>query len=176
MRRGMVAALDRLQGTRWYRLGARLCGASFTVRQATPEEMRMVLGMAGSVIVPRIPDEVQATLVVGVDRRSRLRGWCFLVRSDAASVTPVHTLIGLYVRTRSRRRGLGEALVTAVAQRAREDGAHELQLTVQQHDARAEALYRKLGFVAADDGSRPDGVAPERTMAGRGRVLLRLPL
>jgi ribosomal protein S18 acetylase RimI-like enzyme len=60
-------------------------------------------------------------------------GWC--------GIFSMHTL------TPHRRRGIGRTLVQALAQNARDRGAHQLYLQVERDNAPALALYRGLGFV-----------------------------
>lgn len=57
-------------------------------------------------------------------------------------------VLTLAVRPRSRRRGLGAALVAAALEAVERAGAHSLHLEVAQDNAPATALYAKLGFVA----------------------------
>lgn len=52
----------------------------------------------------------------------------------------------LAVRPERRRRGLGRALVEAVARAARDRGAETLFLQVRESNAAARALYREAGF------------------------------
>jgi ribosomal protein S18 acetylase RimI-like enzyme len=73
----------------------------------------------------------------------------------------------MYVRAAQRGLGLGEALVHAVLQAARErPGVLQVQLTVTQGNAAAEALYRRCGFV-------PWGIEP-LAMAEGGRHMAKV--
>jgi RimJ/RimL family protein N-acetyltransferase len=76
-------------------------------------------------------------------------------------------LFGMYVQAAHRGLGLGEALVKAVLQAARgQHGVRQVQLTVTQGNAAAEALYRRCGF-------EPWGVEP-MAMAEGGRFLAKV--
>lgn len=55
-------------------------------------------------------------------------------------------LLDLYVIPEERSQGVGRLLVTALARRARERGAAYLRLSVDEHNTRALAFYRRLGF------------------------------
>ena len=54
----------------------------------------------------------------------------------------------LYVREQERRAGLGQALVAAAIERARERGCGRIELDVSQQNANAWALYERMGFSA----------------------------
>ncbi|MGE5145210.1 MAG: GNAT family N-acetyltransferase [Candidatus Eiseniibacteriota bacterium] len=73
-------------------------------------------------------------------------------------------LLSIGVLPEARRRGLGRALVQAVADRAAGLGARVLHLEVADNNAPALGLYRSLGFL--ETGRRPgyyaDGAGPRR--------------
>jgi GNAT superfamily N-acetyltransferase len=54
----------------------------------------------------------------------------------------------LFVRDEDRRRGLGEALVRAAVERARERGCGRIELDVSESNHGAWALYERVGFSA----------------------------
>jgi GNAT superfamily N-acetyltransferase len=54
----------------------------------------------------------------------------------------------LFVREQDRRAGLGQALVAAAIERARERGCGRIELDVSQQNANAWALYERNGFSA----------------------------
>jgi ribosomal protein S18 acetylase RimI-like enzyme len=54
----------------------------------------------------------------------------------------------LFVREEDRRAGLGEALVAAAVERARERGCGRVELDVSQSNRSAWALYERVGFSA----------------------------
>jgi ribosomal protein S18 acetylase RimI-like enzyme len=54
----------------------------------------------------------------------------------------------LYVREQDRRAGLGQALVAAAIERARERGCGRIELDVSQQNPGAWALYERMGFSA----------------------------
>ena len=56
-------------------------------------------------------------------------------------------VVGFYIRPQWQSRGLGRALLMAVAGEARKMGACGLVLTVSPHNLRALNLYRSAGFV-----------------------------
>ncbi|XGX79655.1 Mycothiol acetyltransferase [Terrabacter sp. BE26] len=70
------------------------------------------------------------------------------------------TLFAMYVAPRARGRGVGEALVNAVLDEARQLGKSEVVLEVTSGNPTAEALYARCGFVRTgavhDHPRRPD--------------------
>jgi ribosomal protein S18 acetylase RimI-like enzyme len=59
---------------------------------------------------------------------------------------PVAKLSAIVVDQRYRQQGIGEALVSAIEQRARTIGCCLIFLTTAEHRAGAHAFYRRLGF------------------------------
>lgn len=81
--------------------------------------------------------------------------WCALVlgvlaRSDVEGVL---VLDGICVDDSQRGRGTGSALLEAASEHARAEGMHAVRLSVVDTNPRAEALYRRRGFVPVDSGS-----------------------
>ncbi|MXN48998.1 GNAT family N-acetyltransferase [Shinella kummerowiae] len=58
-----------------------------------------------------------------------------------------------------RGRGMGSALLSAIQREATRAGATAVLLSVEQHNARAQALYRNLGFRVVQDGGSHIGMA-----------------
>jgi ribosomal protein S18 acetylase RimI-like enzyme len=58
-----------------------------------------------------------------------------------------------------RGRGMGSALLSAIQREAARAGATAVLLSVEQHNARAQALYRNLGFRVVQDGGSHIGMA-----------------
>lgn len=81
----------------------------------------------------------RAALILGV-----------LARSD---VDGVLVLDGICVDGAARGRGTGSALLEAAADHARGQGLRAVRLAVVDTNPRAEALYRRRGFVPIDSGS-----------------------
>ncbi|MEV1330567.1 GNAT family N-acetyltransferase [Micromonospora costi] len=75
-------------------------------------------------------------------------------------------LISMFLRPDARGRGVGDALVEAVAQWARRSGADRLRLAVVPGNKAAVRLYERQGFVATDElgDLMPDGVHREQIM------------
>ncbi|MGH8981826.1 MAG: GNAT family N-acetyltransferase [Acidimicrobiales bacterium] len=84
--------------------------------------------------------------------------------SGTGPVDEVVELIGMWCAPRARGAGVGDALVAAIVQWARSQGAASLQLDVRVQNPFAIALYERQGFV--DEGlSTAVGVEfPERRM------------
>jgi RimJ/RimL family protein N-acetyltransferase len=108
-----------------------------------------------------------ASCVFGAFVQQRLAGVAGLSFEAREKQRHKATLFGMYVQAAHRGAGLGEALVLAVLQAARErPGVRQVQLTVTQGNASAEALYRRCGFEAW-------GVEP-MAMAEGGRFLAKV--
>ena len=75
-------------------------------------------------------------------------------------------LISMWVSPAGRGRGIGDRLVRAVAQWARQQGAAALRLAVAEDNEKAAALYRRNGFASTGElaGPMPDGMRMERVM------------
>ena len=75
-------------------------------------------------------------------------------------------LISMWVSPAGRGRGIGDRLVQAVAQWARQQGAAALRLTVAEDNEKAAALYRRNGFASTGEveGPMPDGMRMEMVM------------
>jgi GNAT superfamily N-acetyltransferase len=64
--------------------------------------------------------------------------------------------VSLGVEAAWRRRGIGRALLTALAERARSDGIEALSLSVDANNAPAVGLYQSMGFrTAGGDAGHP---------------------
>jgi ribosomal protein S18 acetylase RimI-like enzyme len=72
----------------------------------------------------------------------------------------LYTLISMWVAPEARGTGVGDALIEATCQWAREAGAGELRLDVKEDNVQAIRLYIRHGFV--DVG--PSGEGGERAM------------
>ncbi|WP_433130874.1 N-acetyltransferase family protein [Micromonospora sp. CA-240977] len=78
----------------------------------------------------------------------------------------VRELISMWVHPDARGKGVADRLVDEVARWARESGADRIRLSVMPDNARAKALYRRIGFRMTDETGDllPDGVRHEQVM------------
>jgi ribosomal protein S18 acetylase RimI-like enzyme len=74
-------------------------------------------------------------------------GWCDAIPGQAARGTAHVATLGVGVIQSRRGQGIGRKLIDAVMGKARAQGIEIIALSVQASNARAIALYRKLGFV-----------------------------
>lgn len=76
----------------------------------------------------------------------RVIGWCDITRNLLVGFTHSSRL-GMGVLAEYRRRGIGERLMAAALERAREIGIERVELGVFASNVAAKALYAKVGFV-----------------------------
>ena len=74
-----------------------------------------------------------------------------------------HSTFGICIRRDYQEKGVGSALMSRLAEVAADVGPPVMHLTVQKANARAVALYRKMGFRAVREGMRGEllGFPPE---------------
>ncbi len=83
---------------------------------------------------------------VAVDEGSQVVGWCDISGRHGQSAAHVGVL-GIGVLAAWRGQGIGEALLRRTLHAAQTRGLIRVELTVNENNHRAAALYRKLGFV-----------------------------
>lgn len=83
------------------------------------------------------------------------------------------TLVGMYVAQEFSGHGLGQALMQAVLQEARDCLVELIVLTVTEGNQAALALYRRAGFAAF--GLEPDAVRVRGASLGKIHMALQLP-
>jgi len=165
-RRAVAAALRAVQSLRAYRSVARWLGTRLTAVDAGDDHGP-----------PRAPSELPpVTDLVAHWGGLRVGAAQLVVTRDPTSPWAGHWLLSLTVRAALRGMGVGEALARAAIERAREDGAEEVCLAVQEGNARAIALYRKLGFAHTVRPSLEPTLVEEGPRLGRRRVVMRLTL
>lgn len=74
-------------------------------------------------------------------------GWCDAIPGQAARGTAHVATLGVGVIHSHRGQGIGRKLIDAAIAKARDQGIEIIELSVQGSNARAIALYRKMGFV-----------------------------
>jgi ribosomal protein S18 acetylase RimI-like enzyme len=103
--------------------------------------------------------------VFGAFEAGALHGIAGLIRyADAARLRHKATVWGMHVLPEARARGLGKALLAALAAHARASGVELLQLGVAADNAPARALYAGAGYV-------PFGLEPAALRLGPGRYV-----
>lgn len=94
------------------------------------------------------------------DDGGRIVGWCD-VRRESIPIYAHEGVLGMGLLPDYRGRGLGELLIRAALDAARAAGFERVSLTVYGRNARAAALYRKVGFIMEGTrlrGKKLDGV------------------
>ena len=153
------ALLRRLQSTAVYPKLIHGCSPELTIRVADQTEMFEVRRqlLPGVWKAPFRPD-TRVTRYVAKSGQTPV-GFIELIRNQPEQVTDaVYRLHSLYVRTRSRRMGIGKRLTYCVISLAKEEGAAELKLAVRERNQVAIGLFAKFGFV------RSSGPIPERSL------------
>ena len=102
-------------------------------------------------------DEVPVNLVARLDGEP----------AGIVSLTEDAELISMWVAPRARGRGVGDALIDALLDQARERGLSRVVLAVRLHNDHARRAYERAGF--AEDGWHvaPPDPEPERRMVRR---------
>ena len=95
--------------------------------------------------------------------------WQETAAGMASGTAPTSTgsveLLSMWVAPFARGRGVGESLVTAVIQWARQERASRVDLAVFEGNERALALYRRCGFIdAVSDDHHGRGTPTERKL------------
>ena len=80
------------------------------------------------------------------DDGGRIVGWCD-IRRETVPIYAHEGMLGMGVLDGYRGQGLGERLIRAALDDAREAGYERVSLSVYAKNTRAAALYRKVGFV-----------------------------
>lgn len=83
---------------------------------------------------------------LGAYRAGVLVGMAVVVREERKKARHRAHLFSVYVAPEARRSGVGQALVEAAIEAARELGAEQLELAVSAGNAPALGLYERLGF------------------------------
>lgn len=84
--------------------------------------------------------------LLALDEHDELLGWCDVVRHAREGFRHAGVL-GMALLPRARGQGLGYRLASATIERAWDMGLERIELVAFMSNARAIALYRKLGFV-----------------------------
>ncbi len=79
-----------------------------------------------------------------------------MVGCAESTYSGVADLTSLWVDPIARGRGVGDRLVTAVVEWAKEAGFVQVLLAVKVGNSRAEALYARNGFIRIDTATRAD--------------------
>jgi RimJ/RimL family protein N-acetyltransferase len=88
------------------------------------------------------------------DHDGRIVGWCD-IRRESIPVYSHTGHLGMGVLAEYRGQGLGERLIRAAIEAARQTGFERIELSVYGRNAAAATLYRKVGFV--HEGTRVRG-------------------
>ena len=91
---------------------------------------------------------------VVAEHGARLVGWCDIQRETVPAYAHAGVL-GMGILPEWRGRGIGERLIRAAIDAAKVAGFERIELSVYGRNARAAALYRKVGF--AHEGTRVRG-------------------
>ncbi len=174
LKRPFVLLFEAAQTSRAYRNLAKRFRPEIQIKEATAEEYRAVQRWFNpDASHPPTAPNPNATNFVA-KKGGRIVGFVQLVRhSEKAGPYAGHWLYSLRTRLTYRGMGLGEDLCQKVIDRAREEGAEELLLSVHQDNHAAIALYRKLGFEMTIIPALEEQLEREWLALGRRRVFMR---
>ena len=131
--------------------------------QATPEHLNLLTPMfvkyrelydampypetSRSFLEKRLERKESVIYLAMADHEDKLLGFCQLYPSfSSVSMARVFVLNDLFVAPTARRLGVGEALLTAAADHARQLGAVRLSLTTNVQNLPAQSLYAAMGW------------------------------
>ena len=172
-RRAAGFAARQMQSLSRYRLIVKRVARAVDIVEANDADLAAVYARLNPLgFRPELRDPDVTDLVAR--RGTRVLGFVQLVRHPEAHFPWVeHWLFSLVVWTQHRGAGIGEALTRNVIERARAQGAAELLLVVDEANAPAISLYRKLGFADVAMESLEPMLAPERKELRRRRIVMR---
>lgn len=162
----------RLQGSRRYRRLARVLAGNCTVRCTTEGERSRSAERRPETGHPESGPHADVMAFVA-ERRGRIVGWAYLVVGDAQSRFPGAWLFRLHVPVHYRGMGIGERLARRVVESGRTQGFDCVWLMVDASNVAATTLYRRLGFVAADDALSVARMDEEFRRYGVRRLVMR---
>ncbi len=105
------------------------------------------LALASSYIAERI-EKAESVILLAQDASGEALGFCQLYPTFCSlEAKPIYALYDLYVAPASRGAGIGNLLLLAAEQSAREHGMCRLDLTTAKTNLPAQAAYEALGWV-----------------------------
>ena len=105
------------------------------------------LALANRYIAERI-DKADALILLAQDASAQALGFCQLYPTFCSlEAKPIYALYDLYVAPAARGAGIGNLLLLAAEQSAREHGMCRLDLTTAKTNLPAQAAYQALGWV-----------------------------
>jgi ribosomal protein S18 acetylase RimI-like enzyme len=138
--------MRKAQGVRCLRAIRRRIVGVPSIVEATDADLEAV-GRCLGIDASRSPSSDPLVTSLVAKRDGRPVGFVqYVVHTSSGDPWAGHWAFSLVVAGRYRRCGIGEALVNEALKRAGEGGAQELLVTLPEGNARALALYRKLGF------------------------------
>jgi GNAT superfamily N-acetyltransferase len=140
-----------------------------SVRDAGPDDTASLLQLLAQIHADAEPPDPERSHRALVRILGREDHSLLLAEDDGAPVGSVHVVVvlnlthdgapwaiieNLIVDERSRRRGVGRALIEEVVRRARARGCYKIQFLSAAHRFGAHAFYESLGFEASARGYR----------------------
>jgi ribosomal protein S18 acetylase RimI-like enzyme len=121
-------------------------GIRLEALQSNPEAYGSTFKVESSKSVTLFADRLTASTVFGAFDGAEIVGIAALLINQGPKEAHKGQLVGMYVRAKSRNRGIGQQLVEAIIESAR--GRVELiQLAVVSDNLPARRLYSRLGFL-----------------------------
>lgn len=95
----------------------------------------------------------EATIFVATDEKDekKLIGFALIyVTFSSLALNKILILNDLFVDTSARKKGIGEKLILATVEFAKELGANDIRLRTAKNNTVAQKLYHKMGFIRED--------------------------
>lgn len=186
LRIGAIRVLLWLQGQKGYRaLIRRLLGGRIQYRPATQADAAALSRLYGGANSPNEmalmidhmtgPGYILVAVLVNRVIGRRLAGAATVRTFPPTADSFFHQgwwIFGLQVRARYRRLGIGQDLIRACLDKAREAGEEQVCLFVYEDNIPAIRLYEKLGFCRSTIPGLSEALAQEMQAGGRPRLVL----
>ena len=167
-----ASALRLLQGISLYRLCGRRFAPPLSITTATQSENESYQQRFDSYLAYRRRSPNPDVLHLVAKQGAKLYGFARLIHHPEGHAWAGHWIFSLHVRGVYRGLGIGEMLIKHMIDKAREKGAAQLFLAVDEDNKRAISLYQKHNFIRIKMPALEPLLAAEEEKTGRRRILM----